>query len=224
MEFLLFPLIAAGAYLMGGANGAIICSRLVYKDDVRLHGSKNAGLTNFWRTYGKQSVFLLILIDVLKTAIPVLLGGMFLVNYASFLQTEDRLMIGRTFAGFFAMLGHSYPVYYGFKGGKAVLAGGTVAIFIDYRVALFVWGLFFLALLLTRYVSLGSVLAGLAFPIAFAFFGFHPIALGLSAACGLFIVYRHHGNIARLLKGEERKVGSKGKKPPNQEGNTGGDA
>lgn len=206
MEILIFLGLAAGAYFLGGLNGAIITSRLIYKDDIRKHGSGNAGLTNFFRTYGSRAVLLVILIDVLKTAIPVIVGGILLENALTFGVAAERLTIGGTFGGLFAMLGHAYPCLYRFQGGKAVLAGGTAALFIDIRVFVLVIAVFVLAVLLTRYVSLGSVLAGIAFPTAFVIFGLGYWATVLAFCCGLLVVYRHHGNIARLFKGEERKL------------------
>jgi len=212
MTVFLFILIAAGAYFLGGLNGAIISSRLVYREDIRSHGSGNPGLTNFYRTYGGRAVFLLVLIDVLKTAVPVVVGGMLLEAYATFATVEERLIIGRLWGGFFSMLGHVYPCLYGFRGGKAVLAGGTAALFIDWRVALIVWGIFLLAVLLTRYVSLGSVLAGAAFPFAFVLLGFGVFPIVLSFLCGALIVYRHGGNLGRLFRGEERRLQFRRKK------------
>ena len=205
MVVLLFILIAAGAYFLGGLNGAIITSRLVYGDDVRKHGSGNAGLTNFYRTYGRKAVFLLILIDVLKTALPVVIGGILLENHAAFGTVAERIMIGRTWGGLFAMLGHAYPCLYGFRGGKCVLAGGTVAIFLSWQVALMVWGAFLIATSLTRYVSLGSILAGLLFPVALLILGYSGWAVAIAALCGALLIYRHKENMVRLLRRQERK-------------------
>ena len=206
MGILYFLAIAVGAYLLGGLNGALITSRLVYKEDIREHGSGNPGLTNFLRTYGTRSVFLVILIDVLKTALPVVMGGTILGNALSFGTIDERIMIGRTLGGLFAMVGHAYPCFDKFKGGKAVLAGGTAAIFIDLRVAAVVFGVFILAVAITRYVSLGSVLAGIAFPTSFFIFNLGLWA-GIIAICGgALIVFRHGENIKRLFKGEESKL------------------
>jgi len=211
VEILYFLGLAVGAYFLGGLNGALIISRLVYKDDIRKHGSGNAGLTNFHRTYGSRVMILVLLIDVLKTAVPVILGGILLESTLTFATPAERVILGRTFGGIFAMLGHAYPCLYRFKGGKAVLAGGTAALCIDIRVFAVLMAVFILAVLLTRYVSLGSVLAGIALPVSFFLFrlGFWPTILAFFG--GLLVVYRHHGNIGRLFKGEERKL-SFGKK------------
>jgi len=211
MAVLYFIAIAVGAYFLGGLNGAIITSRLVYREDIRKHGSGNAGLTNFYRTYGSRAVFLLILIDVIKTALPVIVGGALLTNVLTYGNPEDRMMIGRMWGGLFAVLGHSYPCLYKFKGGKGILAGGTAAIFVDFRVALVVWGLFILLVLLTRYVSLGSIAAASSLPISFIIFGMNLWAALIATICGGFVVYRHHENIKRLIAGQERRL-SFGKK------------
>ena len=206
MGFLYFLGIALGASILGGLNGAIITSRLVYKEDIRSHGSGNAGLTNFLRTYGSRAIFLLILIDVLKTAVPVILGGTIVQYNFVFGTASERMMIGRIWGGLFAMIGHAYPWLYRFKGGKAVLAGGTLVLFLDLRVAALVLGVFLVAVILTRYVSLGSILAGIALPVSFLIFGFGFWATLISALCGAFVVYRHRENVDRLLRGQERKV------------------
>ncbi|MCL2589138.1 MAG: glycerol-3-phosphate 1-O-acyltransferase PlsY [Oscillospiraceae bacterium] len=211
MSILVFVLIALGAYFSGGLNGAIITSRLVYGDDIRQHGSGNAGLTNFQRTYGGQAIFLLVLIDVVKTAAPVILGGMVLESMLDFGTVADRVIIGRTFAGLFAMIGHSYPCLYGFRGGKGILSGGTMVLFLNGYAFLILLAVFLLAVILTRYVSLGSVLAGLALPISFIVLGMNFWATLLALLCGAFVIYRHRENIGRLLTGQERKL-SFGKK------------
>ena len=212
MTILLFFAIAAGGFLLGGLNGAIIASRLVYKDDIREHGSGNAGLTNFHRTYGGRAIFLVILIDILKAGIPVVLGGTLLAEHAAFSIVEDRLVIGRLVGGLFAMLGHAYPWLYGFRGGKGALTTVAAFLFIDWRVALICFAIFVLVVLLSRYVSLGSVIAGIALPIVFAF---RPdtgvVSICIVAIFGLFIVYRHRENLIRLTRGEERKLNFKRK-------------
>jgi len=206
MGFLYFLVIIAGSYFLGGLNGAIITSRLVYKEDIREHGSGNAGLTNFLRTYGTRAVFLMVLIDVLKTAFPVVMSGMLLENAFTFATVTERVMIGRTLGGLFAMVGHAYPCLYKFKGGKAALSAVTVALFLDIRVAAVVLGVFLVAVAITRYVSLGSVLIGVCFPVSFLIFNLGLWATILSFCCGGFIIFRHVGNIKRLFKGEERKL------------------
>lgn len=195
-----FALVAVSAYLLGGINGAIITSKYFYKKDVRDYGSGNAGLTNFYRVFGKYGLVLVIAIDILKTAIPVLFAGWLL-------DRSGMWVTGSAFAGFFAMLGHSYPLYYGFKGGKTAMAGGTLVWFVDWRIAIIVWLAFAIAVLITRYVSLGSVAAGILYPAAMAALGIdYGLALIMVALSGALLIFRHKENIKRILKGTESKL------------------
>ncbi len=196
-----YALIAVIAYLMGGVNGAIITSRVFYRKDIRDFGSGNAGLTNFHRVFGVRFVALVVAIDILKTALPVIFAGWFM-------GLSGRGVEGSAFAGFFAMLGHAYPPYYSFRGGKTVLAAGTAVWFIDWRVAVIVWLFFALVVLLTRYVSLGSVLAGVAYPVAMAALGSNrgPGALVMVILSSVLLIFRHKENIKRLIKGNESKI------------------
>ena len=206
MAFLAFCGVVLGGYFLGGLNGSLITSRLVYGEDIRDYGSKNAGLTNFYRTYGSRAIFLVALIDIIKTAFPVVMGGMLFESYFTFGTVTERLMVGRTLGGLFAMVGHAYPLLYKFKGGKSVLAGGTMILFLNPQVLLIALTAFLLAVLITRYVSLGSMLAAVAFPVSFIFLGFGTWATILAFICGAFVIYRHHENILRLYRKEERRL------------------
>ncbi len=191
--------VAVLAYLLGGVNGAIIASKYFYKKDIRKFGSGNPGLTNFYRVFGKGGVLLVIAIDVLKTVLPMLLGGWLLGKY-------DYWLLGRCITGVCSMFGHVFPVFYHFKGGKAVLTGGTVVWFIDWRVGLATWGVFLLLTICTRYVSLGSVGAGVAFPVSMIIFGIGgPIEVAIAAVGGALLIIRHKDNILRLIHGQESK-------------------
>ena len=148
--------VAAASYLLGCFNGAVIVSKYILRDDVRNHGSGNAGLTNFHRTFGGPLTAVVILCDVLKAVIAVLLGSWLL----GFIDP----LFGKYWAGVFCLLGHMFPCMFHFKGGKGILSGGTIALMIDWRVALVVWGGFLILTALTRYVSLGSLWAGDSFP------------------------------------------------------------
>ena len=191
-------------YFLGNHNGAI-CVSMMMGDDVRSHGSGNAGLTNFIRSYGAGRSFLVIAIDVLKAVLACLLGGLMFPEYA---------IAGRTLGGVCVMLGHDFPALQGFRGGKGILSGWFIAFMIDWRVGALIGVVFFGAYLITQYVSLGSVLAAATFGIGFAIF--HPHNLWVVAG-GVFMavltIFQHRGNIRRLVKGEERKTNllSKGK-------------
>ena len=202
--------LALASYIIGSINGAIIISRLVYKDDVRKHGSNNAGLTNFLRTYGKKSAPFVLAIDILKTAVPVFLSGLLFAQFLDFASAEERVLIGRALGGMFAMLGHCYPLFSGLKGGKAVLSGGTAVLFISPPIFGILLLVFLVAVILTRYISLGSVLAAFSFPVSAFFFGLPLIVNIFALLYATLLIAKHHGNIARLVKGQERKLSFKG--------------
>ncbi len=196
-----FALVAVVSYFLGCFNGAVIVSKYILHDDVRTHGSGNAGLTNFFRTFGGPLTLVVILCDVLKAVLAVLLGSGVIGLVA------NAPTLGKYWAAVFCLLGHMFPCMFGFKGGKGILSGGAIAIMIDWRVALVVWGGFILLTALTRYVSLGSLWAGASFPFASWFFVSHdPVIVILSVLLGWGIVYMHRANIKRLLKGEENKL------------------
>ena len=204
-----FLLTAAIAYFLGCFNGAVIVSKYILKDDVRQHGSGNAGLTNFHRTFGGMLTFVVILCDMLKAAVSVLLGAYL---FRTFMGDSAYLVtFAKYFGGAFCMVGHMFPFMFGFKGGKGVLSGGMIAILIDWRIALVVWGGFILLVALTRYISLGSVWAGASFPFA-TWFIYHDVLIALFGLfMGGMLVYLHRGNIHRLLTGTERKFSFKKK-------------
>lgn len=195
---------ALACYFLGNHNGAICVSAMLH-DDVRNHGSGNAGLTNFIRNYGANRALLVILIDVLKAVIACLLGGLMFPEYA---------IAGRTLGGVCVMLGHDFPALQGFRGGKGILSGWFIAFMIDWRVGLLIGVVFFSTYLLTRYVSLGSILAAATFGIGFAVFHpQEPLVLIGTIFMSLLTIFQHRQNIIRLIKREERKTNlfSKGK-------------
>ena len=189
--------VAVGAYFLGCFNGAVIVSKYILRDDVRTHGSGNAGLTNFYRTFGGPLTFVVILCDVLKAVLAVLLG----VWLLSFIGPA----FGKYWAGLFCLLGHMFPCMFHFKGGKGILSGGTIAIMIDWRIALVVWGGFLILTVLTKYVSLGSCWAGASFPFV-TWFVYQDVLLTiLAVVIGGLILWKHRGNIVRLIHGNENK-------------------
>ena len=196
-------LTAVIAYFCGCFNGAVIVSMYILRDDVRTHGSGNAGLTNFYRTFGGPLTLVVILTDVFK-AIVAIWVGMFL--FRQMIANEVLVVaLSKYWAGLFCLLGHMFPCMFHFKGGKGILSGGAIAIMIDWRIALVVWGGFLILAILTRYVSLGSCWAGASFPFA-TWFVYHNVVITvLGAVIGLLILYMHRGNIKRLLTGTENK-------------------
>lgn len=193
-------LICVLGYLLGGINGAILLSKLVEKDDVRRHGSGNAGFTNFFRNYGKRTSLLVILIDAAKAAASCLLGGWLLGKYG--LRTEGMLL-----GGLAATLGHDFPVFLGFRGGKGIVCGFATALVTDWRVGLILFAVFALVYFLTHYVSLASVLCALGFFASFwLFYPGRPFVLILSGCLSALAIFLHRENIGRLVRGQERKT------------------
>lgn len=193
-------LICVLGYLLGGINGAILLSKLVEKDDVRRHGSGNAGFTNFFRNYGKRTSLLVILIDAAKAAASCLLGGWLLGKYG--LRTEGLLL-----GGLAATLGHDFPAFLDFRGGKGIVCGFAAALVTDWRVGLILLAVFALVYFLTHYVSLASVLCALGFFVSFwLFYPGRPFVLILSGCLSALAIFLHRENIGRLVRGQERKT------------------
>ena len=192
-------------YLLGNLNGAVCMSNLVAHEDVRSYGSGNAGLTNFIRNYGAAKSISVIAIDGGKAALACLAGGLMLAPYGMYTE-------GTAIGGLAVMLGHDFPALLGFRGGKGILSGCIIAFTVDWRVGLLILGVFLVAYLLTQYVSLGSVLASLAFSVGFAVFHYNNIVvMTCGVVMGLLAVFMHRGNIVRLLQGKERKTNLFGK-------------
>ena len=187
------------SYLLGNLNGAVCISALIH-DDVRTHGSGNAGLTNFIRNYGNARALYVVAIDAGKAFLACLAAGLMLEPYGLGLE-------GRVLGGVCVMLGHDFPALLGFKGGKGILSGWFIAWAIDWRIGLLIAVVFFGAYLLTRYVSLGSVLAAVTFGIGFALLhaGNWGVMLG-GIFMGALTLFMHRVNIVRLLKGQEKKT------------------
>ena len=197
--WLFVAITAIAGYLLGNLNGAI-CASKAMGDDVRTHGSGNAGLTNFIRSYGAGRSLLVILIDAGKAVASCLVGGLLLRTHLGF-------QAGAAIGGAAVMLGHVFPVFYGFRGGKGILSGLFIALVVDYRVALMILAVFALVYLTTGYVSLGSVLAALTFGAAFAVLHVSdPVVMLCGIFMGALAIFMHRENIARLVKGEERKT------------------
>ena len=191
---------ALTAYLLGNLNGSVCISALVAHDDVRKHGSGNAGLTNFFRSYGGWSTFLVIAVDMLKTVAAGYVSGYAL---ASFGHYREGLVLGVVLVS----VGHDFPALLGFKGGKGILCGFTAALILDWRIALVMLAVFVVAFGITRYVSLGSVLGALTCSVCFGivYFGDWVVMAG-GIFIGLLAIYMHRSNIGRLIKGTESKV------------------
>jgi glycerol-3-phosphate acyltransferase PlsY len=188
------------SYLLGCFNGSVMTSHFIIRDDVRQHGSGNAGLTNFYRTYGARYALCVIICDMGKTVLACLIGG-YLMHWV-----VGDWTLGLLIAGIGCELGHMFPVFFGLRGGKGILSGGVLVLLLDWRVALIAWGLFVSLWLLTRYVSLGSVAATASMPVSvFFLLGHNWLYTVLSAAVAALVIWCHRGNIRRLLTGTEKK-------------------
>ena len=188
------------AYLLGNLNGSVCISQIVAHEDVRSHGSGNAGLTNFFRTYGSWSTLLVLAIDAGKTVLACLVGGLLLKPFG---YGAEGAVLGAVAVS----LGHDFPALLGFKGGKGIVCGLAIAIVIDWRIALMILGVFVVVFAISRYVSLGSVLASLTFAAGFAIFHYDNLFVMIGGILiGALAVFMHRGNIVRLIKGTEKKV------------------
>ena len=194
------------AYFCGCFNGAVIVSKYILRDDVRNHGSGNAGLTNFYRTFGGPLTFVVILTDVLKAVVAILVGASLFGGIPEGVAWVPYFtLLGKYWSALFCLLGHMFPCMFHFKGGKGILSGGTIALMLDWRIALVVWGGFLILAILTRYVSLGSVWAGASFPfISWYCYRYFSI-VALAFIIGGLVVWQHRGNIQRLIHGNENK-------------------
>ncbi len=198
-------IVAVVSYFCGCFNGAVIVSKYILHNDVRNHGSGNAGLTNFHRVFGGPLTAVVILTDVLKAVVAVLIGVFLMGSCDITFWAGDVVVLSKLWAGLFCLLGHAFPCMFEFKGGKGVLSGGTIAFMVDWRVGVIAWGGFIILVLLTRWVSLGSIWGGGCFPFVIGFL-YHDVLLTiLGILCGGLLVVKHHANIKRILNGTESK-------------------
>ena len=192
-------LVVVAAYFLGCFNGAMMISRRIFHDDVRTHGSGNAGLTNFYRTYGAKYALLVIVCDMGKTAIATAIGG------CLFRALYQDWTLGVLIAGLSCIIGHVFPVTYNFKGGKGILSGSILVIMLDWRMALVAWVLFFLAVVCSRYISLGSISAAASVGISSFFLYDRPLYIVLAVLISALVIWSHRANVKRLISGTENK-------------------
>lgn len=195
-----YAIVIVISYLLGSLNFAIIFSKAFLKTDVRDYGSGNAGSTNAYRLMGGKRTVLVMLGDILKGVVAALLAG------ALFGELHQFGGIGKLVAGVAVVLGHVFPVYFGFKGGKGVLTAAAMLALFDVRVVGIVLAVFLIAVLLTRYISLGSILAAFSLPFAMLLlYGWNLPYIVIGLCLGAFVIYLHRANIRRLLSGTESK-------------------
>lgn len=206
MRIAIWFIAAICSYLIAGFNLAILLSKAIYHQDIREVGSKNPGFTNFKRVYGNKYAWFIFVFDMIKAALPALIFGL------AFNGIFGRFQLGAAYAGVFAMLGHAYPVFYRFKGGKGFLVCLATLFFIDWRVGLIAFAIMTVLLLTVKYMSVSTMAALTVGCILLPFFGADVAAIILYAGCVLFMIFRHKENIKRLIKGEESKWSLKSKK------------
>ncbi len=220
MVYLIAFLIAAISYLIGSINPAIIISKAFGKGDIRNSGSGNAGATNMLRTNGPAMGAATLVLDIVKGIIPVLIAwGAAAICRSSAMEItyqEDMVISALGYiAGLFAVVGHDFPLYFGFKGGKGVATSLGVVLIWDWKAGLIVLVLALIIMLLTKYVSLGSISAAVIF-VAIELYnsfssGFKVLPIICSSLLAVLLIVRHRANIERLLKGTENKLSFKKK-------------
>ncbi len=201
---------ALAGYLLGSVNSSIIVGKVLHGQDVREIGSGNAGTTNTLRVFGKKAAVLVLAGDILKGVLACLAGALLDRLLAG--QAADSLGIGMYIAGFTAVVGHNWPLYFGFCGGKGVLTSVAVLMMFAPLPALCCLGVFAVAVLIWKTVSLGSILAAISFPVIALLFREPIQLLVVGTLLAILIVARHHGNIRRLLAGTETKITDRKKK------------
>jgi acyl phosphate:glycerol-3-phosphate acyltransferase len=188
---------AVAAYLLGSINSSILVGR-IYGKDIRDHGSGNAGLTNAIRILGKKAAVFVLLGDVAK--------GVLACIFSSLIIASDQFPV-YIVGGLFVIIGHNWPLYFKFKGGKGALTAITAAFMIDPASAAVLAVIFISVLLIFRYVSLATISACLSYPLAVHIFTGNSFILAYSAVVAILVIYRHRTNIKRLLRKEEPRIG-----------------
>lgn len=199
MKVLLYIIAALTAYLVSGWNPAITFSKVIYKKDIRECGSGNAGFTNFRRTFGSRWAWPVLILDLVKAALVAsIFAYLFSLNEVGF-------QVGAAYTGVFTLLGHAFPVWYGFKGGKGFLVSLSVLYVIDWRVGIIATLIMNLLLLTTKYMSLSTVTSLLISPVVMILFGTPTPVVLITLANALFVAIRHKENFKRLRNGTESK-------------------
>ena len=208
MMILKFILVMVISYLLGSLNFGVILSKL-RKDDVRTHGSGNAGTTNMLRNFGKVAAILTIIGDMAKVALAIIIAVK-IVNVSDLAQynlfKDNAEIMVESFAGLFCVIGHIFPCFFKFKGGKGVATSGGMVFMIDWRIALILLLMFIITVALTQYVSFGSILMAVFYPIyIFAFYLSIPLTL-IALVFTIIVVVKHKENISRLIHHTENKI------------------
>lgn len=199
-------------YLLGSANTSLIVGKF-YRVDVRKHGSGNAGLTNTLRTLGKTAALFVVLGDILKGVLSCLIGYYILkdIQFTGMVPFEVPQKVGMFLGGLGAILGHNWPLYFGFKGGKGILTSFSVVMMTAPYIGLVLLGIFIVIVAATRYVSLGSIAGCVLFPVFIAVWYKNAVFVTYAVILAALAIIRHNQNIVRLLNGTESKLSLKKK-------------
>ena len=202
LGFFAYVIAAVAAYLLGSVSVSVLLTKLVFHNDVRSQGSGNAGATNVARVFGMGAGVITLFGDVAKTVIAMLIG--------KWLAGDTGLAV----AGAACLIGHCWPVYFRFKGGKGVSVGAAVGAMIDWRIILVLVAVFFLTFAICRIVSVCSMACAVTLPLACLVLAVPTPQLVLGILTGILVFFMHRGNLVRLFRGEEKKFkpGSRKKK------------
>ncbi len=214
-----FALVVLVSYLLGSLNFSIIFSKGVVKKDIRESGSGNAGATNMLRTYGKKFALLTMLGDIIKVAIAIIIAFLIFGSPVKYLfasptdPTElQQIMFYKQFAGFFCVVGHIFPVFFKFKGGKGVAACTGMVIMVDWRIALILFVIFVIIVAISKWISLGSITIAILYPVLLHVFYKNIIVTLIALIFAVMVVVAHRQNIKRILNKTENKISFKKKK------------
>lgn len=205
-------IVAVLSYLLSSLNFGVILSKHLHNDDVRNHGSGNAGTTNMVRNYGKGIGALTIIGDMLKVMVAILIAKLIIsADEMSAYQifSDNTNIILKSFAGFFAVLGHIFPCFFNFKGGKGVATSGGMVFMIDWRIALILLAMFIIIVVITKYVSLGSLVMAVFYPVfIFIFYKSLPLTI-IAIVFALIVIIAHRENVKKLFNHTESKITDK---------------
>ena len=205
--------VAILSYLLGSLNFGVILSKGIEKDDIREHGSGNAGTTNMLRNYGKKLAIFTILGDMIKVAIAIGLSFLIvkLTNVYDLISEAnvDADMLIKSFSGFFCVLGHIFPCFFKFKGGKGVATAGGMVFIVDWKIALILLAIFIIIVAITKYVSLGSIIIALLYPILIYLFYKSLVLTIIASIFTLIVIVAHRSNIKKLINHSENKINLK---------------
>lgn len=208
MMYISFIAIAVISYLLGSLNFGVILSKKFEKDDVRTHGSGNAGSTNMLRSYGKKAGIFTIIGDMLKVFVAIFIAVKIIEYTPMMLQinSANLILFVKSFAGFFCVMGHIFPCFFKFKGGKGVATSGGMVFAIDWKIALILLVMFIIVLAVTKYVSLGSIVMAIFYPILMYAFHHSVVLTIVALVFTIIVLITHISNIARLITHTENKI------------------